>query len=116
MAANTLKLLDDCDIVHAHIFPYSEREGTPAARMPQVAPEVRRARAAALRAHAAERRARWLAGLQGGTEEVLVELDGRSGHSAAFAPVRLIHDAAPRSIARARLLGLEDGVLLAEAA
>jgi threonylcarbamoyladenosine tRNA methylthiotransferase MtaB len=84
--------------------------------MPQVAPDVRRARAAALRAHAAERRARWLAGLQGATAEVLVELDGRSGHSPAFAPVRLIHDATPRSIARARLIGLEDGILMAEAA
>lgn len=116
MAANTLKLLDDCDVVHAHIFPYSERVGTPAARMPQVAPDVRRARAGVLRSRAAERRARWLAAQTGGTAEVLVELDGRSGHSPAFAPVRLVHDAAPRSVTRARLIGLEDGILMAEAA
>ena len=37
MAANSRALIDECDIVHAHIFPYSPREGTPAARMPQVA-------------------------------------------------------------------------------
>ena len=57
MAANSLALIDDCDIVHAHIFPYSPRAGTPAARMPQVEPEVRRERAARLREAAARRKA-----------------------------------------------------------
>ena len=57
MAADTRALIDDADIVHAHIFPYSERAGTPAARMPQVPVAVRKARAEALRDAAARRRA-----------------------------------------------------------
>ena len=61
MALNTLKLLDDCDIVAAHVFPFSPRPNTPAERMPQLAREVVKARAARLRAAASERRSRWLA-------------------------------------------------------
>ena len=56
MALNSLKLLDDCDIIAAHVFPFSPRPNTPAARMPQVAREVVKARAARLREAAAERR------------------------------------------------------------
>ena len=60
MAINTLKLLDDCDIVAAHVFPFSPRPGTPAARMPQLPREVVKGRAARLRNWAANRRRRWL--------------------------------------------------------
>ncbi len=88
MAANSLALIHDCDIVHAHIFPYSPRAGTPAARMPQVAPEVRRERAARLREAAARRRAAWLGSLVGTTQHVLVEAPGYHGHAANFAEVR----------------------------
>ena len=86
MALNSLKLLDDCDIVAAHIFPFSPRPNTPATRMPQLAPELVKARAARLRNSAAERRARWLDRLVGTTQPVLVEGDG-VGHSDNFAPV-----------------------------
>ena len=89
MAANTLALIDECDIVHAHIFPYSPRAGTPAARMPQVAAEAIRERAAALRAAAARRKAAWLESLVGTTQDILVEAPGDRGHTAAFAEVRL---------------------------
>ncbi len=65
MFRNSLALIDDCDIVHPHIFPYSPREGTPAARMPQVEPEVRKRRAALLREAGAKRRASWLQSLIG---------------------------------------------------
>ena len=65
MALNTLKLLDDCDIIAAHIFPFSPRPNTPAARMPQVERELVKARAARLREAAAERRTRWLDSLVG---------------------------------------------------
>ncbi|MCM8730123.1 tRNA (N(6)-L-threonylcarbamoyladenosine(37)-C(2))-methylthiotransferase MtaB [Hephaestia sp. GCM10023244] len=95
MAANSRALIDDCDIVHAHIFPYSPRAGTPAARMPQVAPEIRKARAAALRATAEVRRQRWLAGLIGTTQDVLVERPGDRGHAGNFAEVRLRAPFAP---------------------
>ncbi|MEO5938216.1 MAG: tRNA (N(6)-L-threonylcarbamoyladenosine(37)-C(2))-methylthiotransferase MtaB [Sphingomonas sp.] len=89
MAANSLALIDDCDIVHAHIFPYSPRAGTPAARMPQVEPEVRRERAARLREAAAQRKAAWLSSLVGTTRQVLVEAPGDRGHTANFADLAL---------------------------
>ncbi|HMI39770.1 MAG TPA: radical SAM protein [Sphingomicrobium sp.] len=88
MAANSLKLLDDCDIIAAHVFPFSPREGTPAARMPQLEREVVKARAARLREAAAERRSRWLGSLVGTQQRVLIENHGK-GHSDGFAPVHI---------------------------
>lgn len=90
MAANTLALIDDCDIVHPHIFPFSPRDGTPAARMPQVPPATVKARAAALRQRAAERRALWLRGQIGTRQTMLVERPGDRGHGANFAEIRLV--------------------------
>jgi threonylcarbamoyladenosine tRNA methylthiotransferase MtaB len=89
MFANTLALIDDCDIVHAHVFPYSPRTGTPAARMPQVPPAMVRARAARLRQAAAERRSGWLRSLVGSEQQVLVERPGDRGHAGNFAEVEL---------------------------
>ncbi|WP_085809614.1 MiaB/RimO family radical SAM methylthiotransferase [Sphingomonas sp. TZW2008] len=87
--ANTLALLDDCTIVHAHAFPFSPRAGTPAARMPQVDPSIVRARATTLRSHAADRRRAWLDTLVGSTQTIVVEKPGDRGHTPAFAAVRL---------------------------
>ena len=87
-AANTLALLDDCDVVAAHIFPFSPRPNTAAARMPQVEREIVKARAARLREAAAARRMRWLDGQLGSRHTVLVENKER-GHSDGFAPVRI---------------------------
>jgi len=87
MAANTAALIDDCDIVFGHIFPYSPRAGTPAARMPQLDPATIRRRAAALRERAAARRAAWLGSLLGTCQAVLAERGG-AGHAANFARVR----------------------------
>jgi threonylcarbamoyladenosine tRNA methylthiotransferase MtaB len=81
-------LLDDCDIIAAHVFPFSSRPDTPAARMPQLPREVVKARAARLRDAAAERRTRWLDGLIGTTQPVLVE-NGGKGHADNFAPVAI---------------------------
>ena len=86
MALNSLHLLKDCDIIAAHIFPFSPRPETPAARMPQLAREVVKARAARLRGAAAERRSRWLDSLVGSEQPILVEGDG-VGHTDHFAPV-----------------------------
>jgi threonylcarbamoyladenosine tRNA methylthiotransferase MtaB len=87
-ARNSLRLLDDCDIVAAHIFPFSPRPNTPAARMRQLEREIVKARAARLRLKAAERRSRWLDGLVGTHRTVLVE-NSEKGHSDGFAPVRI---------------------------
>ncbi len=89
MFANTAALIDECDIVLAHVFPYSPRAGTPAARMPQLDRATIRARAAVLRETGAQRRAAWLAAQIGTVRHVLVELDGATGHAENFARVRL---------------------------
>ena len=88
MFANTLALIADCEIVHGHIFPYSPRAGTPAARMPQIEPEIVKFRAARLRDAASARRAAWLATLIGTTQQILVERPGTTGHAGNFAEVR----------------------------
>lgn len=66
-------LIGDCGLVHAHVFPYSPRPGTPAARMPQVAPAMARARAADLRNAAAEARSRFALGYLGRLLDVVSE-------------------------------------------
>ena len=87
MAANSAALIDDCDIVFGHIFPYSPREGTPAARMPQLDRATIRRRAAELRARAGQRQIAWLKTLVGTRQQVLAERGG-AGHAANFARVR----------------------------
>ena len=82
-AAN-LSIIDELDIVHGHIFPYSPRPDTPAARMPQVERQVIKARAAELRSAVATRRESWLASLVGETLSVLAERDG-TGYAPNYA-------------------------------
>jgi threonylcarbamoyladenosine tRNA methylthiotransferase MtaB len=83
---NTLSLVADCGLTYLHVFPYSPRPGTPAARMPQVPAKVRKARAARLRATGDRALAAFLDSRVGRDERVLVEKPG-FGHSAQFAPV-----------------------------
>ena len=103
MALNSLKLLDDCDIVAAHVFPFSPRPNTPAARMPQLSPELVKARAARLRAAAAEHRTCWLDGLVGSKMNVMIENNSK-GHSDNFAPI-CIEGATRGEIGAARITG-----------
>ena len=88
MHARNLSIVRELGVVHGHVFPYSPRPGTPAARMPQVAPATVKARAAELRAAVADERARWLAALIGSPLKVLAERDG-TGHAENFARVAL---------------------------
>jgi len=111
MFANTLALIDDCAIALAHIFPYSPRAGTPAARMPQVARDVVKARAARLREGAAQAKAAWLEEQVGQVTEVLVELDGTSGHTANFARIGF-DPTVPNSIQRMRVTAIEGDSLI----
>lgn len=92
MFDNTLKLVEECDLTFLHVFPYSERKGTLAARMPQVAKVVRKERAARLRALGEEKLHAVLAQTVGQTLSVLVEKveAGRAfGHSGEFLPVNI---------------------------
>ena len=88
MFANTLASVDACGIDYLHVFPYSPRPGTPAAKMPQVARDIVKSRAAALRAKGAERLARRLDLHVGTTAMALVEAGNRARLS-DFSPVRI---------------------------
>jgi len=89
MAENSLRLVDECDIVMGHIFPYSPKLGTPAARMPAVPAATVKQRARRLREATARRRALWLSSLVGTKQKVLVEREDGAGHAENFAPVRV---------------------------
>ena len=116
MFERSLALIADCDIVHGHIFPYSPRTGTPAARMPQVDRTAIKARAAQLRAACTIQREAWLRSLIGTTQSVLVERSGLSGHAENFAPVRFASQQLPSTIVTARITGLEKDTLIAQEA
>ena len=113
LAAETERFVAEAAIPYLHVFPYSERPGTPAARMPAVPPPVRRERAARLRAIGVAQAAAFHAAQLGRTVSVLAERGGR-GHTEQFSPVRL--DAAPGALVRARVTGADAAGLLAEAA
>jgi threonylcarbamoyladenosine tRNA methylthiotransferase MtaB len=122
MAANTLALVDDCQIVFGHIFPYSARRGTPAAKMPQVPVPARKERAQRLRAATARQKAMWLEGLIGTTQRVLVEREDGTGHAENFAEVALDRpsavDGASKigTIVETRIAGVDGGILAGEIA
>ena len=116
MFENSLKLVGECAIVHGHIFPYSPRAGTPAARMPQVDRATIKARAARLRAACEAQRQQWLQSLIGSPQSVLVERNGLTGHAENFAPVHFETPQAPSSITSATITALENGVLIAQEA
>jgi threonylcarbamoyladenosine tRNA methylthiotransferase MtaB len=90
MHEGSVALVEQCDIVMGHIFPFSPKRGTPAARMPLLPAAVVKERARRLREACAKRKAAWLEGLVGTSQRVLVEKDGR-GHAENFAPVHLRH-------------------------
>jgi threonylcarbamoyladenosine tRNA methylthiotransferase MtaB len=109
----TLDFLAEASIPYVHVFPYSERPGTPAARMPAVPMPVRRERAARLRAAAAGHAAAFHQDKLGAEVVVLAERGG-TGHSEHFTPVRL--SAAPGELVRARVVAADANGLVAEAA
>jgi threonylcarbamoyladenosine tRNA methylthiotransferase MtaB len=94
MFANTLALVEDAGLTYLHVFPYSARKGTPAARMPQVARGERKERARRLRTAGERALHRYLAGRVGRIEQVLVERSGM-GRTEAFAPFRIKGTAPP---------------------
>ena len=87
MFANTLAMIEDCNLTWLHVFPYSERPGTPATRMPQVTKAERKERAARLREAGNRAANTYLESRVGVHEEILAET-GHSGRTAQFAPVQ----------------------------
>jgi threonylcarbamoyladenosine tRNA methylthiotransferase MtaB len=99
------------DLPHLHVFPFSARPGTPAARMRPVPGAAIKARAARLRAIGADARARLAARLTGRSVRVLIERDGRTGHCEHFLKVRLDRACAPGTVVAARVTA-DDGRVL----
>ncbi len=114
MFQRSLDLVAEAGIALLHVFPYSGRDGTPAARMPQVPKAVRKERAARLRAAGDEALSSYLAGLVGNRIEVLVE-QGRDGRSEHYVRVRLDGEHPAGSLVDAMVTGTKDGVLIATA-
>jgi threonylcarbamoyladenosine tRNA methylthiotransferase MtaB len=115
MFANTLDLVEACGLAYLHVFPFSPRQGTPAARMPQVARSDVKARAAELRRHGTDALRRHLARQAGRMVEVLVETSC-TGRAADFAEVRFAHPLPPGSLVTARVTGHDGARLEAEVA
>lgn len=114
MFQNSIDLVRQCQIVHGHIFPYSPKKGTPAARMPQVGAQTIKARAKALREAVAVERAHWLQSLIGSTQKIAVEKGGSAGHAENFAYVKLDRPMPEGNIVSAQVMQIKDGALQAE--
>jgi threonylcarbamoyladenosine tRNA methylthiotransferase MtaB len=113
--AETLQFVTEAELPFLHVFPYSERPGTPAARMPAVPHRLRRERAARLREAGRGAAHLFFAAQLGRTVSLLTETaDG--GHSEHFAPVRLVAPVEPGTLLSARVVGMTVDALLAEAA
>jgi len=114
MFAQSLAIVDEAGLTHLHVFPYSSRPDTPAARMPQLPGDVVKERAARLRAKGEALMAGFLQGRVGKPAWVLVERDG-FGHSEHYLPAKLAGTAATGAIVEARITGVVDGQLTGEA-
>ena len=88
MFARSQDLVEECDLTFLHVFPYSKRPGTPAARMPQVAGEAIKERAKRLRATGEAALRKRLAAEIGATRQVLIE-SGKQGRTEHFLPVAI---------------------------
>ena len=112
MFDNSLKLVEDCGLTFLHVFPFSPRKGTPAARMPQLkGPEIR-GRAARLRAAGDAALARHLASQQGATHRILTETP-RMGRTEQFTEVAFASDQPEGIILQAAITGHQGERLLA---
>jgi threonylcarbamoyladenosine tRNA methylthiotransferase MtaB len=111
----SLRLVEDCDLTWLHVFPYSPRKGTPAARMPAVDKPTIKDRAKRLRAAGALAVRRHLAAQVGQTHNVLME-NPRMGRTAQFAEVTFDTDQPEGQIVEARITDQQDGQLRARPA
>lgn len=116
MAANTRALVEEAGLTFLHVFPFSAREGTPAARMPQLPGVLIRERAAGLRELGARMARDFYAARVGSEADLLAERESGQGHTEHFAPARLIAGRIPPgAIGRVRIAAANDDGLLAEA-
>ena len=113
MAQNTVDLVDECRLTYLHVFPYSPRDGTPAARMPQVPVQHRRRRAADLRAAGDRQLAAYLATQIGERRTILMETPDK-GRTEHFALATLSRPAEPGTLIEASITSATAKTLQAE--
>ncbi len=114
MFENTMRIVEECDLTFLHVFPYSEREGTPAANIPahkQVPPPLRKERAARLRALGEKQVEKFLRAQVGKTHQVIVEKNN-IGRTENFAPVKLEKDCALGSLVDVKIHAMDEGKLI----
>ena len=112
MFANALALVKDCDLTWLHVFPYSPRPGTPAAKMPQVNGKLIKARAATLRAAGTTQVDRHLKAQTGKMHQVLME-NARMGRTEQFTEVLFANDQPESQIVQAQITGFAGNQLTA---
>jgi len=110
MFQRSLDLIDECGLTWLHVFPYSPRPGTPAARMPAVPKPVRRERAKRLRDAGTAAAETFLDARIGRDADVLVE-SGGIGRTEHYAPIRTGHGVSEGAIAQLRVTGRSGGIL-----
>ena len=106
MFSNTLKVVEECDLTFLHVFPYSPRPGTPAAKMPQVEKSVIKERAARLR-EAGERQLKRFLNLNINKQRQIIVEQSNIGRTEHFAAVKLETDLPVGSLARVTVTGVE---------
>ncbi|RWE84278.1 tRNA (N(6)-L-threonylcarbamoyladenosine(37)-C(2))-methylthiotransferase MtaB [Mesorhizobium sp.] len=111
MFEKSLEIVEECGLTHLHVFPFSPREGTAAARMPQLRRELVKQRAARLRAAGDAAYRRHLAALAGTRQSILVERD-RLGRTEGFT-LATISEGAPGEIVEADIAGHDGARLIA---
>ena len=114
MFENTLRHVDACGLTYLHVFPFSSRPGTPAARMPQLSAPLIAERAAILRAKARTLLSDFLSREVGQLRSVLTERGGR-GHTQHHAPVRFSEPVTAKELVTARITSSALDHLVAEA-
>jgi threonylcarbamoyladenosine tRNA methylthiotransferase MtaB len=107
MFSRSLELVDECGLTQLHVFPFSPRPGTPAARMPQLDRRTVKERAQRLRAHGALALRRHLDAEVGERRRVLAESEAQ-GRTEQYLPVRFSHSVAPGAIVNVKI-GSHDG-------
>jgi threonylcarbamoyladenosine tRNA methylthiotransferase MtaB len=115
MFENSLRLVDDAGLSFLHVFPFSPRSGTPAARMPQLDRALVKDRAARLRARGDAALAARLASLVGTAQTLLMEKDGM-GRTRCFAPVRMDATVDTMPFQTVRIAAATSTYLIADAA
>ena len=114
MFENSLRLVEECDLTWLHVFPYSARPGTPAARMPQVDGRLIKERAKQLRDAGTKRSAAFLASRVGQTENVLMETETR-GRTEQFAEINMAVPARAGEIVKTKVVNTAGSLLSGEA-